>query len=80
MVANHIHVLTTKRPWQKEEIDAWVTGMDDNELSCDVVKAMFSAEEYNELHQFHAAKAFNGYIDNLVKASQEKAKSRFGKS
>ena len=79
VVANHIHVLTTKRPWQKEEIQEWVAGMDDNALSCDVVKAMFAAEESNELHQFHAAKALAGYIDRLVAEGYRKAEQRFGK-
>lgn len=78
VVANHIHVLTTKRPWQKEEIQEWVSGMDDNALSCDVVRAMFAAEQSNEVHQFHAAKAFSGYIDRLVEESVRKAERRFG--
>ena len=77
VVANHIHVLTTKRPWEKEEIQEWVNGMDDNALSCDVMKAMFAAEQNNELHQFHAAKAFTSYIDRLVEESYRKAKQRF---
>lgn len=77
VVANHIHVLTMKRPWDKENIEEWVRGMDDNALSLDVWKAMYSAEESNELHQFHAAKAFTGYIDRLVEASYRKAEQRF---
>ena len=77
VVANHIHVLTTKRPWEKESIQEWVSGMDDNALSCDVIRAMFAAEQSNELHQFHAAKAFTGYIDRLVEASYRKAEQRF---
>lgn len=79
VVNNHIHVLTTKRPWQKEEIQEWVNNMDDNALSNDVWKAMSSAEESNELHQFHAAKAINSYIDKLVEASYQKAERRFNK-
>lgn len=77
VVANHIHVLTTKRLWEKEIIQEWVNGMDDNALSCDVARAMFAAEQSNELHQFHAAKAFAGYIDRLVEASYKKAERRF---
>ena len=77
VVANHIHVLTMKRPWDKEHIEEWVKGMDDNALSLDVWKAMYSAKESNELHQFHASKAFTGYIDQLVEASYRKAEQRF---
>lgn len=77
VVANHIHVLTTKMPWEKERIQEWVNGMDDNALSCDVMKAMFAAEQSSEIHQFHAAKAFTGYIDRLVEASYRKAEQRF---
>lgn len=79
VVANHIHILTTKRPWEKDAIQEWVAGMDDNALSCDVVRAMFSAEESNELHQFHAAKAFAGYIDRMVEKSYQQAEERFKK-
>ena len=51
--------------------------MDDNELSSDVLSAMLAAEQSNELHQFHAAKAFNSCIDQIVAASVQKAESRF---
>lgn len=77
VVANHIHVLTTKRPWEKDKIQELVTSMDDNALSCDVVRAMFAAEQSNELHQFHAAKALTGYMDKLVADSHKKAENRF---
>lgn len=79
VLANHIHVLTTKRPWQKEEIQEWVNGMDDNALSSDVVRAMFAAEQSNEVHQFHAAKAFSSYVDRLVEQNYRKAELRFNK-
>ena len=79
VVANHIHVLTTKKPWEKEEIQERVTAMDDETLLCDIAAAMSSAEERNELHQFHAAKAFNRYIDQLVERSIRKAEQRFVK-
>ena len=79
VVANHIHALTTKCPWRKEEIQKAVEKMDDDALVCDVFKAMYSAEESNELHQFHAAKAFNGYIDQIVEAGYKKARERFEK-
>ena len=54
-----------------------VTGMDDNTLSCDVMKAMFAVEQSNELHQIHVAKAFKRYIDQLVEESIRKAEQQF---
>ena len=80
VAANYIHILVTKTPWEKEEIQELVSGMDDEALSCDVVRAMFSAEESNELHQFHAAKAFTSYIDQLVEKSIRRAERRFKKT
>lgn len=80
VVANHIHVLSTKRPWEKEQIEKWVNSMDDNALSCDVARAMFAAQQSNEVHQFHAAKAFNSYIDQLVEESIRKAERRFDRT
>ena len=77
VVNNHIHVLTAIRPWEKEEIQKRINNMDDNELSSDVLSAMLAAEQSNELHQFHAAKAFNSCIDQIVAASVQKAESRF---
>lgn len=79
VVANHIHVLTMKRPWEKDKIQEFIKGMDDDALVSDVMNAMLSAEQSNELHQFHASKAFNGYIDHLVEASKQRARERFGK-
>lgn len=79
VVTKHIHVLTTKRPWKKEEIQERVNNMDDNELSSDVVRAMLDAKQSNEVHQFHAAKAFSSYIDKLVEDSYRKAELRFNK-
>jgi hypothetical protein len=54
--------------------------MDDNELSDDVFEALFAAKQHNEVHQFHAAKAFNRYIDQIVENSYKKAEQRFKKS
>ena len=79
VVSNHIHVLETKRPETKEAVRDMVTGMDDEELACDVIRALFSAKESNELHQFHAGKAFTGYIDRLVAEGYQKAEKRFAK-
>ena len=80
VVENHIHVLSTKRPWEKDQIVEQVNGMDDNELSCDVMTAMFAAEQHHEVHQFHAAKAFNLYINQIVESSYKKAEHHFKKS
>lgn len=77
VVANYIHVLATKKPWDKENMSQKVTEMDDDTLSNDVAIAMFSAEDSNERNQFHAAKAFNRYIDQLVENSHKKAEQRF---
>lgn len=41
--------------------------MDDDELASNVLRALLSTRKANELRQFHAAKAFTGYIDQLVK-------------
>ena len=77
VVANYIHVLATKKPWDRENMSQKVIEMDDDALSNDVVMAMFSAKDSNERNQFHAAKAFNRYIDQLVEKGYEKAEQRF---
>ena len=79
VTTNLIHVLEMKRPWEKGEAQKRVDTMDDDSLACDVIQALFSAKESNELHQFHAAKAFSGYIDLLVKESYRKAEQRLAK-
>ena len=79
VATNLIHVLEMKRPWEKGEAQKRVDTMDDDSLACDVIQALFSAKESNELHQFHAAKAFSGYIDLLVKESYRKAEQRLVK-
>ena len=77
VVDNLIHVLQMKAPYWKESIPDRVYAMDDNALYADVFKALYSAQEANELHQFHAAKAFSGYLDQLVQESYQKAQQRF---
>ena len=80
VAANLIHVLQEKRPWiAKEELVELVTAMDDDTLVSSVFSAYLNAKESNELRQFHAAKAFTGYIDQLVNASYKRAKQRFEK-
>ena len=80
VVANLIHVLQEKCPWRdKGEIIQCVMATDDDALATDVFKAHMSAKESNEVHQFHAAKAFTGYIDQLVNASYKSARQRFEK-
>ena len=78
VIANLIHVFEVQCPWDKEKIIEYVKGLDsDDKLAADVISAYMSAKESNELHQFHAAKAFNRYIDQIVAASVRKAENRF---
>lgn len=77
VVENLIHVLEMGAPHMKESVRSRVCAMDDDELATDVVRARWSAEEENELHQFHAAKAFTGYIDEVVRGSRKRAEKRF---
>ena len=78
VIANLIHVFEVQSPWDKEKIIEYVKGLDsDDKLAADVISAYMSAKESNELHQFHAAKAFNSYIDQIIEASIRKAESRF---
>lgn len=79
VVANLIHVLAMKNPWVKDRIQENVEKMNDFALVRSVRQALSSAEQSNELHQFHAAKAFNGYIDELVKASEQRAEETLEK-
>ena len=39
--------------------------------------ALMNYREKKDLKQFHAAKAFSGYIDHVVKGAQTKAEQRF---
>jgi hypothetical protein len=78
VAANLVHVLQEKCPWRdKEEITEDVMAKDDDTLANDVFNACLSAKESNEVHQFHAAKAFTAYIDQLVTTSYTRAKQRF---
>ena len=54
-----------------------IENFDDEELMSFVVYAQKKFKEENELRQFHAAKAFSGYIDHVVKGAQTKAEKRF---
>ena len=73
-----LHVLKTKGTyWDESSTPDEIREMDDEELACDVMRALLSARDENELRQFHAAKAFSGYIDQLVEGSRKKAEQRF---
>lgn len=77
VVANLIHVLQEKCLWEKEKAVQYVMALDnDDKLAGDVMNAYEDAKESNELHQFHAAKAFTSYIDQLVEASYSRARRR----
>ena len=77
VVANLIHVFERKTPSWEKLIPKPLNAMDDEELATQVFQAMLSAREANELHQFHATKAFTSFIDQLVKGSRQKADRRF---
>lgn len=80
VIANLIHVLEMGKFFEDESIPDKVNAMDDEELASYVVQALISNREDNELHQFHAAKAFNGYIDQIIKESYQKAEERMSKA
>lgn len=80
VVANHIHVLKLENPLEKDTVEEMVKNMDDDTLANDVMGARLSAKRQNEVNQFHAAKAFNRYIDQLVKESYERARERLKKT
>ena len=75
--ANYTSILTARNPRETEEIRSTVAELDDLHLSLEVNREKFSTKDRNELHQFLAAKAFNCYIDQLVKKSIQKAEQRF---
>ena len=74
---NLIHAFTTELPWEKDGIIERVHAMDDETLAYNVTRALISARDENELQQFHAAKAFTGYLDQLVEESCKRAEQRF---
>lgn len=63
-------------PW-KDDIPNLVHNMDDSSLSSEIFEKLLSTRQENELQQFHASKAFTGYIDRLVKNSYDQAESMF---
>ena len=42
-------------------------GMNNNEIVGNVYETLMRVENANEIHQFHAAKALNSYIDQIVR-------------
>ena len=74
---NLIHVFKTKtRYWEDPPSDP-LDGLNDEDLVTEVFRALMSARDANERHQFHAAKEFNRVIDQLVSQGRQKAKKRF---
>ena len=47
--------------------------MNNNEIVGNVYEALTKVKNANEIHQFHATKALNGYIDQIIKESCELA-------
>jgi len=57
-------------PWKKD-IPQMLRAMDDSTLHSVVFEEQLKAHQESELQQFHAAKAFSGYIDQLVEEMQK---------
>jgi transcriptional regulator with XRE-family HTH domain len=57
-----------------------MNGMSDDELMGQVFQLMANNKDKSELYQFHAAKAFTGYIDQVIRESRQKAEQKFLKS
>ena len=51
--------------------------MNDEELSNELGGALMKAGTLNEMSQFHAAKVFNGYIDQMIEESRKKAEQKY---
>ena len=47
--------------------------MSDDELSVIVISELISRRDSNELQQFHAAKAFNNFVDRFLKGIEHRA-------
>ena len=56
-----------------------LSGESDNELANDIFYGILNNHDTNEVHQFHAAKAFNYYIDKIVEARKTSAQQQFEK-
>lgn len=77
VVANLIQVLKMIGTRLDKKILKTVPEMSDREIVSHVYGTLNRVEHANELHQFHATKAFTGYIDQLVKNSCKEAERRF---
>ena len=75
IIKNHLLcVLKERAPWMDEgEIHA----LDDDGIASQVITLKWNIQNQSELHQFHAAKAFTGYIDQVMTHSHKKARARF---
>lgn len=56
-----------------------LSGESDNELTNDIFYGILNNHDYNEVHQFHAAKAFSNYIDEVVKSRKKDAHQYYEK-
>lgn len=79
VVTNLRYVFNLKLPTWEEYTAKLPEEMDDEELTSEVVQALLSARDTNELRQFHASKAFTGYIDQLARDGARRAELRFEK-
>ena len=73
VIDNLRHVLKMKGTKLDKNIMKKVPKMDDQEISINVYGVASRTENANDLHQFHAAKALNSYIDQLVEENYKKA-------
>lgn len=77
VVPNLIHVCEVDEFLKEESISKKIGSLEDTELKNFVLTGCHTLKKECELHQFHSAKAFTGFIDQLTKASQQKAEQRF---
>ncbi|MDO4516005.1 MAG: helix-turn-helix transcriptional regulator [Bacillota bacterium] len=75
--SNLLHVFNTIDPRGEELFSYAVWAMDDGALSTNVYGSLIKTLESNQLHQFHATKAFTAYLDQLIQDNYKRAEDRF---
>ena len=71
--AIHVDPRRDPRLYSREEIENY----DDDELMSLTIYKLQDFREKKALHQFHASKAFSGYLDYAVECAQATAEKRF---
>lgn len=77
VLANLSHVLKMLGTKADKNASKKVPEMSDQEVTVRVYGTLTRVERANELFQFHASKAFTGYIDQVVRRSRKQAENRF---